>query len=129
MHDPILLVEDKSELREMLVHALARMGFEASPAATVSEANRKLHELRFAAVLTDLKLPDGTGFEVLKAALEEDAALPVIVMTAYGTITQAVEAMREGAFDFIQKPIDLSHLEQLLKRAIERQQLLSENTL
>jgi DNA-binding NtrC family response regulator len=125
--DPILLVEDKSELREMLEHALKRMGLEASPAATLAEARRHLHEHRFAAVLTDLKLPDGTGIEVLQSALEQDPALPVIVMTAYGTITQAVEAMREGAFDFIQKPIDLSHLEQLLKRAIERQQLLREN--
>ena len=127
MRESVLLVEDKAELREMLTHALARMGFNAVPCGTVGQAHDALRCTRFAAVLTDLKLPTGSGMDVLQAAVDEDAALPVIVMTAYGTISQAVEAMREGAFDFIQKPIDLSHLEQLLKRAIERQQLLREN--
>ena len=65
--------------------------------------------------------------EVLRAALEVDAALPVIIMTAYGTIVEAVAAMREGAYDFIQKPIDLEHLRHLIGRALERQQLLREN--
>src|SRR5881275_2857208 len=97
--EAILLVEDKKELREMLMHALERM--------------------KFAAVLTDLKLPNGSGLDVLKAALDDDPSAPVIVMTAYGTIAQAVAAMREGAYDFIQKPLDLDHLEQILRRAIE----------
>jgi DNA-binding NtrC family response regulator len=127
MNEPILLVEDKSELREMLTHALTRMSLAPVAAGSVEEALQQLRKQRFSAVLTDLKLPTGTGFDVLRAALDEDAATPVIIMTAYGTITQAVEAMREGAFDFIQKPIDLNHLDHLLKRAIERQQLLREN--
>ena len=127
MKEPILLVEDKSELREMLTHALTRMSLAPVAAGSVEEALQHLRQQRFSAVLTDLKLPTGTGFDVLRAALDEDAATPVIIMTAYGTITQAVEAMREGAFDFIQKPIDLNHLDHLLKRAIERQQLLREN--
>jgi DNA-binding NtrC family response regulator len=127
MNEPILLVEDKAELREMLTHALTRMSLAPVPAGSVEEALQLLRKQRFSAVLTDLKLPTGTGFDVLRAALDEDAATPVIIMTAYGTITQAVEAMREGAFDFIQKPIDLNHLDHLLKRAIERQQLLREN--
>ena len=127
MNEPILLVEDKAELREMLTHALTRMSLAPVAAGSVEEALRQLRKQRFSAVLTDLKLPTGTGFDVLRAALDEDAATPVIIMTAYGTITQAVEAMREGAFDFIQKPIDLNHLDHLLKRAIERQQLLREN--
>lgn len=127
MNEPVLLVEDKSELREMLTHALTRMSLAPVAAGSVEEALQQLRKQRFSAVLTDLKLPTGTGFDVLRAALDEDAATPVIIMTAYGTITQAVEAMREGAFDFIQKPIDLNHLDHLLKRAIERQQLLREN--
>ena len=126
-NEPVLLVEDKAELREMLTHALTRMSVAPIAAGTVEEALQLLRKQRFSAVLTDLKLPTGTGFDVLRAALDEDAATPVIIMTAYGTITQAVEAMREGAFDFIQKPIDLNHLDHLLKRAIERQQLLREN--
>src|SRR5579859_4113382 len=119
--DSILLVEDKAELREMLVAALGRMGYAARPAASVNEALQALREQRFAAVLTDLKLPQGTGIDVLKAALEADPGLPVIVMTAYATITDAVAAMREGAYDFTQKPIELEHLRHLLAHAIERQ--------
>jgi len=123
----ILLVEDKDELREMLTHALRRMDYVVTPAAQVAEALAALERQHFSAVLTDLKLPSGTGMDVLRAALEADAALPVIMMTAYGSIQDAVAAMREGAYDFIQKPIDLAHLKHLLARAIERQQLLREN--
>ena len=125
--ETILLVEDKAELREMLMHALARMDFHPVPAANVAEALRELRTQRFSAVLTDLKLPAGSGLNVLAAALDEDANVPVIIMTAHGTIPDAVAAMREGAYDFIQKPIDLAHLKHLLTRAIERQQLLREN--
>jgi DNA-binding NtrC family response regulator len=125
--EPILLVEDKAELREMLTHALKRMDFLPVTAADLNEALLMLRKQRFSAVLTDLKLPAGSGLDVLKAALDDDPAVPVIIMTAYGTIAQAVDAMREGAFDFIQKPVDLDHLKHLLNRAIERQQLLREN--
>jgi DNA-binding NtrC family response regulator len=126
--ETILLVEDKSELREMLTHALERMDLKPLPVSNLQLALAELRKQRFAAVLTDLKLPDGSGIDVLKAALDDDPTVPVIVMTAYGTIDQAVAAMREGAFDFIQKPLDLDHLQQILRRAMERQQLLSENT-
>src|SRR4051812_44871342 len=125
--EPILLVEDKAELREMLQQALARMKYEVVPAGTASSARSALAARRFTAVLTDLRLPDGSGLDVLRCALEADGALPVVVMTAYGTIAEAVSAMREGAYDFIQKPIDLEHLRHLLGRALERQQLLREN--
>jgi DNA-binding NtrC family response regulator len=125
--EPVLLVEDKADLREMLQQALARMKYEVVPAATATSARTALRERRFAAVLTDLKLPDGSGLDVLRCAMEADGALPVVVMTAYGTIAEAVSAMRDGAYDFIQKPIDLDHLEHVLGRAIERYQLLREN--
>src|SRR4051794_13022403 len=125
--ESILLVEDKAELREMLVHAITRMQFLPVPAANLDEALLQLRKQRFSAVLTDLKLPVGSGLDVLKAALDDDPTVPVVIMTAYGTIPQAVSAMREGAHDFIQKPIDLDHLEQILTRLIERQQVLREN--
>jgi len=125
--DSVLLVEDKAELREMLTHALKRMNFAPVPAANVEEALHALRGRRFAAVLTDLKLPAGSGLNVLAAALEADPDLPVIIMTAHGTIPDAVAAMREGAYDFIQKPIDLAHLQHLLTRAIERGQLRRDN--
>jgi DNA-binding NtrC family response regulator len=125
--ESVLLVEDKADLREMLQQALSRMKYDVLPAGTATSARTALRERRFAAVLTDLKLPDGSGLEVLRWATEVDRALPVVVMTAYGTIAEAVSAMRDGAYDFIQKPIDLEHLQHVLGRAIERYQLLKEN--
>lgn len=125
--DRILLVEDKTELRDMLATALTRMGYGVEPAAGLSEALSRLRQYRFSAVLTDLRLPAGSGMDVLQAALEADPATPVVIMTAYGGIAEAVAAMRDGAYDFIQKPIDLEHLRHLLARAIERQQILREN--
>ncbi len=123
----VLLVEDRPELRQMLLEALFRMGYEVAPAASLAEAESALCKRRFAAVLTDLKLPAGSGMDVLRAVQQSDPATPVILMTAYGTIADAVAAMKDGACDFIQKPIDLEHLRHLLSRAIERQQLLREN--
>jgi DNA-binding NtrC family response regulator len=125
--ESVLLVEDKPELREMLHTALTRMGYEVTPAGDLGPAATFLQARRFSVVLTDLKLPSGTGMDVLRAALDADAALPVVIMTAFGSIAEAVSAMRAGAYDFIQKPIDLDHLQHLLARAIERQQLLREN--
>lgn len=125
--DSILLVEDKSELREMLATALQRMSYAVLPAANCNEALLAIARQRFTAVLTDLKLPDGNGMDVLRAAVEADTSVPVVIMTAFGGVAEAVAAIRDGAYDFIQKPIDLEHLKHLLARAIERQQLLREN--
>jgi DNA-binding NtrC family response regulator len=125
--ETVLLVEDKAELREMLTIALGRMGYEVAGAANLAEALAALRRQPYSAVLTDLKLPSGSGMDVMRAALEADPAAPVIIMTAYGSIAEAVAAMRDGAYDFIQKPIDLEHLRHLLARALERQQLLREN--
>lgn len=125
--DSILLVEDRADVRQMLETALERMGYETVAAASAEEAISRIAQRRFSAVLTDLRLPSGSGMDVLRAAQESDAAMPVVIMTAYGSIADAVAAIREGAFDFIQKPVDLDHLHHLLKRAIERQQLLREN--
>ncbi len=125
--ESVLLVEDREDVREMLVQALARMDYEVAAAPGIAEARTQLARRRFSAVLSDLKLAAGSGMDVLRAAQECDPAMPVIIMTAYGSIADAVAAMRDGAYDFIQKPIDLDHLKHLLTRAIERQQLLREN--
>ncbi len=127
--ESILLVEDRAELREMLQTALSRMGYEVAAAAGVGDALPLLARRRFSGVLTDLKLPSGSGMDILRAAQQTDPTIPVVVMTAYGSVADAVAAMRDGAFDFIQKPIDLEHLRHLLARALERQQLLRENVL
>src|SRR5690348_18297519 len=107
--DSILLVEDKDELREMLTHALKRMGYAVTPTAQLAGALKALEREHFSAVLTDLKLPSGTGMDVLRAALGADSAAPALVSTAYRSIQDAVAAMRHGAYHVIQKPSDLEH--------------------
>src|SRR5262245_11471459 len=107
---PILIVEDKDSLRTMLRHALEAHAHTVLEARDEAEAIDQLRKTRPVVVLTDLKLPVGDGFGVLRAAKEMDPDLPVVVMTAYGSIQDAVTAMKEGAIDFLAKPIDPDHL-------------------
>src|SRR5919107_4414138 len=123
---PVLLVEDKDSLRAMLRHALEAQGHEVIEAADEPEAIQQLRQTRPAVVLTDLKLPNGDGFGVLRAAKELDPELQVIVMTAYGSIQDAVTAMREGAVDFLAKPVDPDHLLLMVERAIAQRRMLSD---
>ncbi|HUP62788.1 MAG TPA: sigma-54 dependent transcriptional regulator [Thermoanaerobaculia bacterium] len=126
----LLIVEDKESLANMLRESVAAEGFEAEVAATGSAAIRWLAEgRRYVAVLTDLRLPGADGIAVLRQAKESDPDCPVIVMTAFGTIENAVEAMKLGAYDFIQKPIDVDHLSLLLRRCREHRELRYENLL
>jgi len=126
----LLIVEDKESLAEMLRETVTADGFEAEVANNGSQATRWLAEgRRYAAVLTDLRLPGADGIAVLRQAKESDPDCPVIVMTAFGTIENAVEAMKLGAYDFIQKPIDVDHLSLLLRRCREHRQLRYENLL
>src|SRR5688500_4875158 len=121
---PVLLVEDKDSLRAMLRHALEAQGHAVLEARDQAEAIHQLQQTRPAVVLTDLKLPNGDGFGVLRAAKELDPELQVIVMTAYGSIQDAVTAMREGAMDFLAKPVDPDHLLLMVERAIAQRRML-----
>ena len=125
----ILVVEDKESLRTMLRATLEGRGFSVEEAADAYEARRHLQAVRFLVVLTDLRLPAGSGFDVLKAALDADGQTPVIVMTAFGTVEEAVRAMKEGAADFLTKPVDTDHLLLLLERAIDRRRLVEDYVL
>lgn len=125
----ILIVEDRESMSEMLKETFQTEGFKAIIASDGAEGIRKLKEERIDLVLTDLKLPKKDGIEVLKAAKEENSFMPVIVMTAFGSVETAVLAMKEGAFDFITKPFDTDHLIMLMKRALETQRLMTENML
>ncbi|MGH9481294.1 MAG: sigma-54-dependent transcriptional regulator [Terriglobales bacterium] len=127
--ETILLVEDKHDLRLMLKTALRKEGYAVAEAADGAAAIRSVRTAQYALVLTDLKLPGQGGLQVLQAVREQSPQTPVIIMTAYGTIEEAVRAMKDGAFDFIQKPLDLVHLTLMIKRAIAQQQLLRENVL
>jgi len=125
----ILIVEDKENLRLMLTAAVERMGFTVDTAEDGRQAQAKIKQRRYALILTDLRLPKGSGLEILTCSRELDDAIPVIVMTAYGTIEEAVSAMKNGAFDFIQKPLDLDHLRLLIGRALEQERIVRENIL
>ena len=123
---PVLLVEDKDSLRAMLRHALEAQGHLVIEARDEPEAIQQMRQARPAVVLTDLKLPDGDGFGVLRAAKELDPELPVVVMTAYGSIQDAVTAMKEGAMDFLAKPVDPDHLLLMVERAIAQRRMLTD---
>src|SRR5580658_6443676 len=127
--EPLLLVEDKPELRAMLKKALEKNGYAVEEAPDGSSAVEKVRSRRYQLVLSDLKLPGSSGLDVLRESRKAEATLPVILMTAYGSVEEAVTAMKEGAYDFIQKPIDLDHLKLLLERAAKQQELLRENLL
>ncbi|HUG52979.1 MAG TPA: sigma-54 dependent transcriptional regulator [Vicinamibacteria bacterium] len=124
-----MVVEDKESLRGMLRKTLEARGLVVEEAGDVYEARRRLQASRVLVVLTDLKLPAGSGFEVLQAAKEADPDVPVIVMTAFATVDDAVRAMKQGAADFLTKPVDTDHLVLLLERALERRRLLTEYVL
>ena len=126
---PVLLVEDKDSLRAMLRHALEAQGHSVIEAHDEAEAIQHLQQARPAVVLTDLRLPNGDGFGVLRAAKELDPELQVIVMTAYGSIQDAVTAMREGAMDFLAKPVEPDHLLLMVERAMAQRRILTENIL
>src|SRR5215468_1239820 len=127
--EPLLLVEDKNELRAMLRKALERNGYAVDEAPDGSAAIQKLRGRRYQLVLTDLKMPGASGLDVLRETKQADATIPVILLTAFGSVEEAVSAMKEGAFDFLQKPVDLDHLKVLVQRAARQQELLRENLL
>ena len=125
----ILIVEDKDSLRTMLRHALERHGHAVIEARDQPEALKVLQTSQPSLVLSDLRLPEGDGFGVLRASKEIDTDVPVIVMTAHGSIEDAVTAMKEGALDFLAKPVDPDHLLLLVNRALEQRRLVNENLL
>ena len=127
--ETILVVEDKESMAAMLKETLEAEGYKVIPARDAAKGIKYLKDGKIDLVLTDLKLPDKNGIDVLKASKEENHLTPVIVMTAFGSVEAAVAAMKEGAFDFITKPFDTDHLIILIKRALETQRLVTENIL
>ncbi len=125
----ILLVEDKESLRRVLHMTLENAGYSVTEAADAREAIDEIGRVPHRVVLTDLRMPKGTGLDVLRASKTADGDVPVIVMTAYGSIDEAVQAMKDGAHDFLQKPVDSNHLLLLVGRALEQARLRTENLL
>ena len=125
----ILIVEDNESMAKMLQQTLTGEGYKISLARDKQEGIEKIQRENIDLVLSDLRLPSGTGIDILQAAREQSPFIPVIIMTAYGKIEDAVRAVKEGAYDFITKPFDPELLLLLIGRALEKQRLLTENLL
>src|SRR5437867_2729317 len=106
----LLVVEDEPVLARNLGKAFARQGFDVVHAGTVAEARRIAGEQPPDIALLDLRLPDGSGLEVLDALVAADPELPVIMMTAFASVSDAVQAMQRGACDYVQKPLQLDEI-------------------
>ena len=125
---PILIVDDEADLRNLLVEALEDQGYAAEGAEGGTQALARVREQHFPVIFTDLNMPGGlSGLELLKAVHEEDPKAMGILMTGYATTESAIQALKRGAYDFIQKPFKLAEIEASLERALEYYRLLREN--
>ncbi|TWJ19590.1 sigma-54-dependent transcriptional regulator [Geobacter argillaceus] len=127
MSGSILIVDDEKGQREILQTILKKEGYRIVEAPSAKEGLAKLAEEEFDLILTDLKMPGMSGLELLEAVLADDPQQSVVIMTAHGTIDSAVEAMRKGAFDYLEKPLERDNLLLTLQRAFEHIALLREN--
>lgn len=115
----ILVVDDEPDLRTLYELTLLREGYRVETASSVQEAREQLKAHRFDAVITDMRLPDGFGMELLQDLREQQRKERCVVMTAYGSAENAVEALRSGAFDYLTKPVDLKQFRSVVASAIQ----------
>ncbi|MBK6982539.1 MAG: sigma-54-dependent Fis family transcriptional regulator [Betaproteobacteria bacterium] len=115
----VLIVDDEADIRELLVVTLSRMGVDADSASSVAEAKEFLEKRAYDLALTDMRLPDGEGLDVLRHIAEHYGNTPVAVITAYGSTENAVAALKAGAFDYLAKPIKLEELRPLVMSALK----------
>jgi two-component system response regulator PilR (NtrC family) len=118
-HTPrALVVDDEPDIRELLVLTLGRMGLHVDAAATLGEAVDRLGETAYAFCLTDMRLPDGSGQDLVEFVARQHPTMPIAVITAFGSVDAAVLALKSGAFDFVSKPLDLPALRRLVEQAM-----------
>lgn len=122
-----MIVEDRKEMRDFLSLSLQRGGYDTEGFSSAEEALRNLRNKRYLLLLTDLLLPGIDGYELMKKAKEIDPYIPVIIITAFGTVEKAVQAIKDGAFDFLTKPVDPEHLLHVVEKAVERERIFREN--
>ena len=123
----ILVVDDEDGMRRLLSRVLTREGYETSAVGSGAEALRLVASERFDLVVTDIKMPEMDGLQLLAELKEYEPSLPIIVITAYGTIENAVQALRSGAYDYIAKPFENDEIKLTVAKAFERERLLAEN--
>ena len=116
----VLLVDDEEDLCTLMQMTLARMGIQTHVAYRLEQAKQRLAEHHYDACLTDLNLPDGNGIQLVEFIAEQYPNLPVAVLTAYGNMEIAIAALKAGAFDFVSKPVNQMHLQQLLEKALNK---------
>ena len=119
LQHPVLVVDDEADIRDLMEMTLMKMGLRVDTAVGVEDAKDKLENSDYSLVLTDMRMPDGSGLEVVQHINRLSLDTPVAVITAFGNADQAVEALKEGAFDYLQKPITLSQLRSLVKSAVK----------
>ncbi len=123
----VLVIDDEESMRHALAKGFQRAGFTSTEAATGKDGVDRFVEGRFDAVLTDVKLPDLSGLDIVAILTEMDARIPVVVMTGYGTVEMALEAMRRGAKDYVQKPFSVDEVVRVIQRAVDEERLSREN--
>ena len=123
----VLIVDDERKMRRVLQILLEQMGLESVPAANGEEALERFRAEKVDVVLTDLKMPGMSGVDLLAKIRAVDADVPVIVLTAHGTVQTAVDAMKQGAFDYILKPFDVQAVELVIRNALEMGRYRTEN--
>src|SRR6478609_6957044 len=122
----ILVVDDEADLRELLEITLLRMGLEVDTAESLDAARSWLLRNDYALVLTDMRLPDGLGIELVREISAGQKSIPVAVITAFGSADNAVAALKAGAFDYLSKPVALDQLRLMVQSALRVQQNPSE---
>jgi two-component system response regulator PilR (NtrC family) len=115
----VLVVDDEPDIREVLALTLGRMDLETRSASSLEEARQLLDQFRFDLCLTDMRLPDGNGIELVRYIQEKCPRMPVAVVTAFGNMETAVSALKAGAFDFVSKPLDLNDLRNIVRSALK----------
>jgi len=119
MQHHVLVVDDEPDIRELLDLTLSRMGLQVTTAEDLGAGRQALEENTFSFCLTDMRLPDGNGLDLLREITEKYPELPTAVITAHGKVEDAVLALKIGAFDFVSKPVDLSILRKLVNTALK----------
>ena len=115
----VLVVDDEPDIRELLDLTLARMGLRCDSAGSVGEARDLLARHDYQLCLTDMRLPDGEGIDIVRYISEQHSQIPVAVITAFGSTENAVAALQAGAFDYLAKPVALDQLRTLVKSALD----------
>jgi len=120
MHRPLaLIIDDEPDIRELLEITLGRMDIDTHAAADLAQAHALLEQHHFDLCLTDMRLPDGNGIDMVRHIQQHAAEIPVAVITAHGNMDSAVESLKSGAFDFVSKPVDLQVLRKLVSTALK----------